>query len=330
MSASFSPSSTPLRVVVSRESDESEHLVDVVAFSSDGLVAAFGNQNRGVIPRSAIKPIQVVPLVRSGAAAAFDVSDREIALGSASHSAEAAHIDAVEQWLHRIGLDESALECGAGRPFSVDEADRRLRAGETFTPICNTCSGKHTAFLTIARHLDVEPSGYIERDHPVQQVVIAAVEEFTGVSLSEAPSGVDGCGIPTFELPLTALARSMMSLVEPGRFDADTAAAAARVTIALSQNPFWVSGTGRAEAVLTAAAAEPLVIKTGAEGVFTAALPERGFGIALKARDGATRASELAIAAVLEHLGAVPAGHAVRDVTNAAGTVVGAMRVQMP
>jgi L-asparaginase II len=330
MSTPLSPTLSPLRVVVSRETDESEHLVDVVALSRNGLVAAFGDQNRGVIPRSAIKPIQTVPLVRTGAAAAFDLSDEEIALGSASHSAEVAHIEAVERWLHRIGLDESALECGPGRPFSMDEADRRLRAGEAFTSIHNTCSGKHTAFLTIARHLDVEPSGYIERDHPVQQIVIAAVEEFTGVSLSAAPSGVDGCGIPTFEMPLMALARSMMSLVEPGGFDSDTAAAAARVTNAFSQNPYWVSGADRTEAVLIAAASEPLVIKTGAEGVFTAALPQRGVGIALKVRDGATRASNLAIAATLEHLGVVAPGHAVRDVTNTAGTVVGAMRVQMP
>jgi len=330
MSTPSPSTSSPLRVVVSRETDESEHLVDVVALSRNGLVAAFGDQNRGVIPRSAIKPIQAIPLVRTGAAAAFDLSDEEIALGSSSHSAEVAHIEAVEQWLHHIGLDESALECGPGRPFSMDEADRRLLDGEAFTPIHNTCSGKHTAFLTIARHLDVEPSGYIERDHPVQQLVIAAVEEFTGVSLSDAPSGVDGCGIPTFELPLIALARSMMSLVEPGGFDSDTVAAAARVTNALSQNPYWVSGKDRTEAVLIAAASEPLLIKTGAEGVFIAALPQRGVGIALKVRDGATRASSLAIAATLEHLGVVAPGHAVRDVTNAAGTVVGAMRVQMP
>jgi L-asparaginase II len=273
-----------------------------------------------------MKPIQVLPLVRTGAAAAFAVTDEELALGAASHSGEDAHLEAVEAWLDRIGLDPSALECGATLPISDDEYDRRVRAGESRAPIFNCCSGKHTGFLTIAQHLGVDPKGYIERDHPVQQLVMDAMAEFTGVALEPMSSGIDGCGIPTFAIPLQALARSMAMLVRPAG-DAGTVAAANTVSNALARNPFWISGTDRQEMRLAEVALEPLVAKSGAEGVFIAALPDRGIGIALKTRDGATRGANVAIASVLETLGAMGPGLAVDDVTNAAGTVVGNMQV---
>lgn len=330
-STSRSPhSSEPFRVVLTRDTEESEHLVDVVIRSVDSVVGSFGHATRAVIPRSSLKPVQMIPLLRTGAAEAFGVTDEEVALASASHSAEPAHVSAVEAWLARIELDVTALECGAARPFSATEADRRLAAGETFTPIHNCCSGKHVAYLTIARHLGVDPTGYIERTHPVQQLVTASIEEFTGVDLGTASSGIDGCGIPTFAIPLDALALSMARLVDAGGLDEETVVAADRVIRSLSKNPFWMSGTDRREMQLCAAANEPLVVKTGAEGVFMAALPERGLGIALKTRDGATRAADLAIAAVLEYLDVIPSGHAVANVTNAAGTVVGAMQVHIP
>ncbi len=319
----------PIRVVLTRDVDESEHVVDAVVRTVDAVVAVHGDADRRVIPRSALKPIQVIPLIHSGAADAFVVTPEEIALAAASHSAEIAHVEAVEAWLNRIGLDESFLECGSARPLSSEEADRRIAAGESFTPVHNCCSGKHAGFLTIAKHLGVDPSGYIEREHPVQQLVRESIETFTGISLSGASSGVDGCGIPTFALPLDALAKSMAQLVRPERLDENLHSAAHRVVDALASHPFWMSGSNRREVQLCAAASEPLVIKTGAEGVFMAALPERGMGIALKTHDGATRAAELAIAAVLESLEVIPSGHAVATVTNAAGTVVGTMQAHL-
>ncbi|MFT7474700.1 MAG: L-asparaginase II [Verrucomicrobiales bacterium] len=325
-SLSFMSSSAPLRVVLSRDSAESEHLVDVAIVDEHGLVGSHGSADRPVIPRSAIKPIQVLPLVRTGAAAAFKVTDEELALGAASHSGEEAHIEAVEAWLARIGLDPSALECGAADPISDDAYEQHIRAGGTKAPILSCCSGKHTGFLTIAQHLGVDPAGYVERDHPVQQLIIDVVAEFTGVDLESMSSGIDGCGIPTFALPLHALARSMATLVRP-LGDANTVSAAKTVSSALAENPYWISGTDRQEMRLADAALEPLVSKTGAEGVFMAALPDRGIGIALKARDGARRGADMAMFAVLETLGATTPGLAIHDVTNAAGTVVGTMQV---
>lgn len=322
-------SSGPIRVVLTRDIEESVHLVDAVVRTVDDVVAAYGNSPRTVIPRSAIKPIQVIPLILTGAADAFAVTPEEIALATASHSSEVAHVEAVSSWLRRIGLDETFLECGSSRPFSAEEADRRIAAGETFEPIHNCCSGKHTGFLTIAQHLGVDPSGYIEAEHPVQRLVLESIETFSGVSLSGATSGIDGCGIPTHAMPLEALARSMAVLTNPKLLEKNVRLAANRAVDALAAHPFWMSGTNRPEVRLASAANERVVIKTGAEGVFMAALPERGLGIALKTRDGATRAADLAIAAVLESLDVIPSGHAVAPVTNAAGTVVGTMQAHL-
>ena len=133
--------SAPIQVRLSRNTAESEHLVDACVLNEFGVVSAWGDLERPVIPRSAMKPIQVLPLVRSGAADAFNLSDAEIALGAASHSAEPRHVEAVDAWLDRIGLGRDALECGAGRPLSPAEADRRLLAGEQFESIHNCCSG---------------------------------------------------------------------------------------------------------------------------------------------------------------------------------------------
>ena len=311
-------------MLLSRDSAESEHHIDAAIVDREGLVTTFGDGDRPTIPRSSIKPIQVLPLIRTGAADAFSVSDTELTLGAASHSGEAEHVAAVDSWLGRIGLDRSALECGPDRPISQDEADRLLRDGQRFEAIHNCCSGKHAGFLTIAQHLGVDPAGYIHREHPVQQLVTEAIAEYTGVDVASQTSGIDGCGIPTFAIPLHALAQSMTRLVS------NDDEASQRVTSALAANPFWISGTDRMEVRVCDIATEPIVLKAGAEGVYMAGLPNRGMGVALKTNDGASRAAEIALAGILEHLGAIPAGLATTDVTNKAGTVVGTMQVQMP
>lgn len=323
------PPAGPIRVVLTRDIEESVHLVDVSIRTIEGVVGSYGDVARKVIPRSAIKPIQVIPLILTGAADAYDVTPEEIALGTASHSAEPVHIAAVSAWLQRIGLDETHLECGASRPFSAAEADRRIAEGETFQPIHNCCSGKHTGFLTIAKHLGIDPAGYIDPGHPVQQLVLESIETFSGVSLAGATTGIDGCGIPTHALPLEALARSMAVLADPTQLEDSIRSAANTAVDALAANPFWMSGTDRPELRMASAASERVVTKTGAEGVFMAALPDRGIGIALKTRDGATRAADLAIAAVLESLEVIPPGQAVAPLTNAAGTVVGTMQAHL-
>lgn len=302
---------------------ESVHEVNAVVASADGIVESWGDADAPTIARSAVKSVQAIPLLTSGAADAFSLSDEELGLACASHNAEPRHIEAVTAWLDRIGLDAGALECGPSRPLGVAAADGLIAEGQQFQPIHNCCSGKHTGFLSIAQHLGHDPAGYIGLDHPVQQMVTTAVEAFTGTSLDGARGGIDGCGIPVFAIPVAGLATAMARLVNPSNVPDDMAAAAIRLSAALPSVSFWVSGTDRAEVEIAASASEPIIAKTGAEGVFMAALPDQGLGIALKARDGAKRAAEIAIGAVLDRLGALSEPVLQPPVRNTLGDQVG-------
>jgi L-asparaginase II len=310
---------------------ESVHDVDVVVAGPDGPMLTRGSARRPVIARSALKFVQAVPLVRTGAADHFGLQPHELVLACSSHSAEAAHVEAVEAWLARLGLSADDLECGPDLPINTEASAARLAAGAGPSAIDNCCSGKHAGFLTVARHLQVDHVGYIEPDHPVQQLVTAAVEEFTGHHLGDQQPGCDGCGIPTFGIPLAALARSMALLVSSDDtatgLGPEAATAAKRLVEANLTRQFWISGTGRHEMTLADGAVEPIVSKGGAEGVFFAGLPQRGVGVAVKALDGAGRAAELAVSWALARLGAVGGDPIDRPVATKAGRVTGRLTV---
>jgi L-asparaginase II len=272
------------------------------------VVMAWGDIERPVYPRSALKPLQALPLVESGAAEHYRLGDRELALACASHHGEPVHVDAVAAWLRRVGLGPGDLECGAHPPTDPGAARNLLRAGDAPSPLHNNCSGKHAGFLTTARHLGEPTRGYIAPDHPVQRRLRAVVEAMTGLDLARAPCGIDGCGIPVIGLPLAALARAMARMVDPQGVSPERAAAAARLLDAMAAAPLMVSGsTGFATAVMTAAGAA-VRLKPGAEGVYCAALPRHGLGLALKIEDGAGRASEVAVGALLDRLGTFDEG----------------------
>lgn len=324
----------PIAVEIHRgHSVESRHRVHAVVASADGAVNTWGDEERLTMPRSSIKSIQLLPMLVSGAADAFDVSDDEVALSAASHSAEPAHISAVQAWLERIGLGTGALECGATDPISGQATQDLYRSGETPTRIHNCCSGKHSGFLTLARHLEDEPGfalpGYLAPDHGVQRLVRDAQAAYTGVELESQTPVVDGCGIPVYQFPLRSLAQAMARLVTTDSVP-EFEAGAARVRSALPSRSYLVSGTGRTDDVITKAATEPLIIKGGAEGVSMGALPERGLGFALKCEDGAHRGVDEAVAALLHDLGVLATPVFEHDpIRNAAGDAVGHATVKL-
>jgi L-asparaginase II len=305
---------------------ESVHEIHAVVSDRSGQVQAWGQRQRPTIARSAIKTIQALPLVRSGAADAFAVTGEELALACSSHSGEPRHVEAVLGWLDRIGLSEADLECGPDVPIDDQAREDLYASGGRPRPILNCCSGKHAGFLTIARHLGLPTAGYIEPDHEVQAMVTASVETMAGISLADQRPGIDGCGIPVFAIPLDRLALAMARLVDPVDLAGDLPSAAGRVVGAASQ-AFWVSGTGRTEVEISEVATEPVLTKGGAEGVFCAGLPQRGLGIALKAADGRPRAARYAIKAVLGWLGAMPPlAEGGKPIHNKAGDVSGQLR----
>ena len=313
---------------------ESRHRVDVAVVDPAGrLVRGWGETETVVYPRSAIKSVQALPLIESGVAERSAVTDEEIAVACSSHNGQPAHLAVVGAWLARAGLGEEDLECGAHLPYHLPSAHACVRAGGEGRAVHNMCSGKHAAFLATARALGEPTRGYIERGHPVQRRVAAAIADMSGHDLARAPWAIDGCGIPTIGLPLSALARAAARIADPRGLADERQAAIARVRRAVAGNPFMVAGDGRACTRIIETAGARVLIKFGAEGVFFAALYGTGLGLALKVRDGATRAADLAIATMLDRLSVLTdddrralAGMLTRTLRNWRGRDVGVVR----
>ncbi len=297
----------PFTVTVSRGPIvESRHLVSAAICDSDGnLLESWGNIDSPVYLRSAIKPLQALPLVESGAADAFDISNRELSLACASHTGETFHVDAVTAWLRRIGLGISDLECGSHWPTYEVAARALAVSGQEPTAAHNNCSGKHTGFLTTAVHLKEETKGYIQMAHPVQQRIVKVLEEFTDLDLANAPVGTDGCSIPTIGIPLSRAALAFARFANPASLPPERAQACHRIQQAIAEYPEMIAGTDRLCTALNKAATGRVIAKVGAEAVYLAALPEQGIGIAIKTHDGTTRGAEVALGALLDKMGAM-------------------------
>lgn len=282
---------------------ESRHRGAVSVVDGDGAtVLSIGDVERPVFPRSAVKAIQALPFVESGAADAYGFGQRELALASASHSGEPEHAALAAAMLAKAGLDRSALECGAHWP-TRQEAALDLAAGhEAPSPLHNNCSGKHSGFLCTCRHLGLDHRGYVASGHGAQQAVRDAMEAVTGAAHAADACGTDGCSIPTYAVPLRNLAHGFARMATGTGLSPARAGAARRLIEACMAEPFLVAGTGRLDTRLMRAAGGRVMVKVGAEGVYCGAVPELGLGIALKCDDGAARAAEIMVAAVLRRL----------------------------
>lgn len=304
----------------------------IVCDARGGTVASWGDTARPVYPRSAVKPLQAIAVVETGAADTFSLSQAELALACASHNGSPEHVAAVGAWLARIGLSGDDLECGPHAPSGTDAALALACAGEKQTRLHNNCSGKHTGMLATALATGDATRGYSGADHAVQRRTRAIMGEMAGENLDRAPVGIDGCGIPTVAMSLAGLARAMARIAAPDALAPARREAILRIRHAVAAHPFMVAGAGRFCTKIMEAAGETILVKTGAEGVFAAALPQQGLGIALKIDDGATRASECATAALLRRFGATKdaadaalAAYARSELRNWSGAVVGSV-----
>jgi L-asparaginase II len=298
----------PVLVEVTRgDLVESVHRGTVAIADAEGrIVFALGDIDAVTYPRSSLKPVQALPLLESGAADAFGLTDKEVALACASHSGEPMHTTRVANWLGKIGCTENDLACGPHAVRYEPVWEEMVRLGEHPTRLHNNCSGKHAGFLTLARHLGVPVAGYERHDHPVQRAAAAALGELAGIE-GELAWGVDGCAAPNFALPISAFARALARLAHPDTLAPARARAARRIVAAMIAYPELVAGTGRACTILMRACAGRAAVKTGAEGYFAGIVPGivpgLGLGVALKIDDGASRAAETAMAAILDGLG---------------------------
>ncbi|HEY6257672.1 MAG TPA: asparaginase [Xanthobacteraceae bacterium] len=313
---------------------ESRHCGSYAVVDAAGrVVLAQGDIEHPVYARSAIKPLQALPLIETGAAEHFGLGDREIALACASHNGTAPVVAAVEAWLNRVGLTADDLECGADQPIDAAAAQALVRAGQSPSALHHNCSGKHAGFLSAARHCGEPIRGYIDAQHPVQRRVEATLASMTGLDLDHAPHGTDGCGIPVIGIPLAAMACAMARMADPAGLASKRAAAARRILDAMAAEYQIVAGASRFTREVMRVAAAAVRLKPGAEGVACAALPQHRLGVALKVSDGAGRAADVAMGALLVMLGAInePQAAAIEAVLrpaikNVAGNVVGELR----
>lgn len=328
----------PVLVEVTRgDVVESRHRGAIAVVDAAGrTVFAVGDVERPAFPRSAVKAFQALPLVESGAADRFGFGDRELALAVSSHNGEEAHVALARSMLARAGLDEGCLACGAQWPQRGPDQARLHRMGAPAARIHNNCSGKHAGFLCAAVQMGTDPAGYNRADHPLMREVVAAVEAMTGAPHGADVCGTDGCSIPTFAIPIAAMARGFARFVTGEGLSPERARACARLRDAAMAEPFMVAGTGRFCTAAMAALGGRAFVKTGAEGVFTAAIPGRGLGLAVKIDDGAARASEAVTAALLTELLGLDADDPARatldrlaapEIRSWAGELCGGLRV---
>lgn len=294
-------SSNPILVTVHRgQAVESRHRGAVAVVDATGkTVLALGDVETPVFPRSAVKAFQALPLVESGIAAKFGLDHEDLALAISSHSGEPRHVETAKRILQKAGRDVSCLECGTHWP-SAKDAERALVAkGEKPTALHNNCSGKHAGFICLACGLDEDTKGYITPAHRVQKEIRAAGEAMTDFKFQDDWTGIDGCSIPTYAVPLKNLALGFARLGTGQGLAPMRAKAAAELRKAAAAHPFLVAGTGRFDTIAMEILGARLFVKTGAEGVYCASLPEQGLGIALKADDGETRASQAMLAGIV-------------------------------
>jgi L-asparaginase II len=281
---------------------ESRHQVIAVICDAKGKRhSQWGNVDQQVFPRSTAKPLQALPLMLSGAAQELNLSQQQLAMACSSHNGEAQHSALVTTWLGQLGMSFEQLECGSHWPLYQPATVALAQSGEQACAVHNNCSGKHCGFLSFAHHQGINPKGYTHHQHPVQLAVNDAMGRMMDLKIDDHPMGIDGCSIPTYALPLPNLAMAFARFGTGEQLPDDWQHACHSLYQAMVNEPFYVAGSKR-HCTKVQAYGGQVACKTGAEGVFGAAIPSLGLGIALKALDGNSRAAEVALNALLDHL----------------------------
>lgn len=272
---------------------ESVHHGHLVVLDPSGApLVELGEPDLAFWPRSALKPVQAVALLRAGWRPAAD----ELALACSSHSGTAEHLAVVRRVLAGAGLGEQDLRNTPDLPVDAASALALRLAGGGPTSLTQNCSGKHAGMLAACVAAGWPTAGYLDPEHPLQQLVRATVADLTGVPVAHV--GVDGCGAPLLSTTVRGLA------VAFGRIAAAPAVAPggdlAAVATAMSARPDLVGGPGR-DVTAFGSAVPGLVVKDGAEGVYAAGLPD-GSAVALKIADGSARPRAAVLAGALAGL----------------------------
>ena len=273
---------------------ESVHYGSIAVVDSNGkLISSYGDPKTVAFLRSSAKPFQVLPFVERGGVEYFGLTPRELSVSCASHEGSDMHVKTVEGIQKKIGVDESALQCGIHMPGDVESFKSLIIHNKQPTPNQNNCSGKHTAMLAHAKMRVLPLENYLDINHPIQQDILATFAEMCLLPMKEVELGTDGCSAPNFAVPLTNAALAMARLCDPRELSQERASACRKITSAMTTYPEMISAYGEFDEQLMRVGEGKIVCKRGAEGYQLIGLlpgvlkPDSpGLGIALKVSDG--------------------------------------------
>lgn len=257
-----------------------------VVDQNNHVIYQAGNIDQVSFTRSALKPFQVIPLIEAGGIDHFGLTLEEIAVICGSHNAEIAHVAAIRSILRKIGLDESALQCGKQPPTHRATRKKMELDGIPFDHIHNNCSGKHAGFLAYCVLKGWSIDDYLSPDHPSQQSIKQVVAEMHNLALTDLLEGEDGCSAPNFAFSIRQQAIGYKNLCDPAQFSSVRQAACNTILKAMAQYPYMVAGSQRYCTDLMQLLAPEVIGKTGADGVYAMAFPAKKWGCAIKIEDG--------------------------------------------
>ncbi len=301
----------------------------VVDAETGAVVDSAGRADGAAFPRSSAKLIQALPLIESGAADAFALTPRHLAIACASHFGEPGHEDLVLSWLKHIGCTPEDLACGPDYPMGADARIEVVRSGAPRATTLHNCSGKHSGFLTVCRHHGWATAGYKDLDHPSQRLYARNLAELSGAASGDVIWGVDGCTLPTPSLPLSDMARAMATFGRP-QLDTARGQAQARVLDAIAAHPWYIAGTGHFSVALATETKGRIIAKMGADGYYVTVIRDKGWGLTLKMMDGISDVQDAALYAVLLRLGVLSEDEkaalspvALKPIRNSRGEITG-------
>lgn len=284
---------------------ESQHRGAWALVDGEGRVIEQAGEIRApIFARSSLKSLQALPLIESGAADRYGLSDTELALAISSHSGESCHTEPVAGLLQRLGLSARDLQCGPQPPNDSRTRVELERRGEQPTALHNNCSGKHAGFLCLACHLGVEPARYLDPAQQVQREIRAAVEAMSGVQPGELSMAIDGCSAPTFRMPLVRLATAIARVANPERLSAPRRNACERLLEAAARHPELIAGHHKRLCTAIGRATKGrLFPKIGGEAVYVVGIRGADRGLAVKMDDGESRGLHPLVIALCERFG---------------------------
>lgn len=283
---------------------ESRHRADVAVVDVTGKsIWEFGDGNRPMFWRSAAKPFQLIPFVEGGGLDIFGLTSEEVAFMVSSHSGESQHVDLAHSLLGKVGLTIDSLACGVAKPMNSKVAKELMVQQKPYQVVHNACSGKHSGMLALAQMLKVTIEGYIEPLHPVQQLMHQSVADSAHLSKDEVETGIDGCGVPVFYLPIYNMAWAYARLAKPELGEWGSRENTVRIIRdAMIAHPQIVAGSKRFDTVLMNITKGRIMAKIGTEAVYCLASVPDGIGITFKIDDGSFRAVAPAGIAILKKL----------------------------